>query len=208
VIFVFTIVVVYLLSKFASKLELIDLPGEHRQHRIATPMIGGIAIYLSLLLGLLVVDSSYWSLLPSLFLMCAVGALDDRSTLPSWLRFFAQALAAYLMIAFTDVLLFDLGYQFSASTRILLGEPWSTVMTIFSCIGVVNAINMSDGLDGLAGCLTLIVLITLMFFGHPASGLILVSIGAVAGFLFWNIRVVRKQASVFMGDAPGLLCSA
>jgi UDP-GlcNAc:undecaprenyl-phosphate GlcNAc-1-phosphate transferase len=192
---------VYLLSKFSVKLGLIAEPGEHRLHPTATPMVGGIAIYLGLIVGMLLIDSSFSSLLPSLFLMCAVGALDDRYNLPSWARFLAQGIAAYLMIALGNVALVDLGYLFSSYQRILLSPLWSSVLTIFACIGVINAVNMSDGLDGLAGSLVFLVLLSLLLLGHPSQGLLLVSLSAIGGFLVWNIRIARPQAKVFMGDA-------
>lgn len=198
---VITSLAVYLLSKFSAKLGLIAEPGEHRLHQTATPMVGGIAIYLGLLSGMLLIDGSFSSLMPSLFLMCAVGALDDRYNLPSWTRFLAQGLAAYLMIVFSNVALVDLGYLFSSDQRILLSPLGSTILTIFACIGVINAVNMSDGLDGLAGSLVFLVLLSLFLFGHPSQGLLLISLSAIAGFLVWNIRIGRPQAKVFMGDA-------
>lgn len=198
---VFTSVAIYTLSRLASKLELLAIPGEHRLHDKATPMVGGIGIYLGLLVGLLLVDNSFSTLLPSLFLLCAVGAMDDRYKLPSWCRFLAQGCAAYLMLHLTGVGLYDLGYIFSTESRIMLAKPWSTLMTIFACVGVINAINMSDGLDGLAGSLVIVVLVALLINGHPSPGLILIAISAVMSFLLWNLRVVRTRAAVFMGDA-------
>jgi len=200
-IFVLTLGAVYLLSRLAPKLGLLAEPGEHRLHQESTPMVGGLAMYIGLICGLLLIDTSFAPLLPSLFLMCAVGALDDRYKLPSWVRFVAQGAAVYLMILFTSVVLVDLGFLFSGTDRILMGRFWSVSMTIFACIGVINAINMSDGLDGLAGTLVFIVLLSLLLIGHPASGFIVVCLSVIAGFLFWNIRLGRSRASAFMGDA-------
>lgn len=200
-----TLMAAYLLSKLAPSLGLLALPGEHRQHQKATPMVGGIAIFLGILVGVVIDDFSFESLLPSLFLMCLVGALDDRFKLPSWSRFIAQGLAAYIMIRFTGEVLVDLGYIFSNDSKILLNQGWSSVMTIFACVGVINAINMSDGLDGLAGSLVLILLVVLLVIGHPAQGLIVAAAGAVAGFLCWNVRVGRSQATIFMGDAGSMM---
>lgn len=205
VVFVVTLITTHFLARSAPALGLLAEPGEHRLHTRVTPMVGGIAIYFGLLLGLLLVDHSFSVLMPSLFLLCIVGALDDRFTLPSWSRFLAQGVAAYLMMRFTNVALIDLGSLFSVDSAVLMSGPWSKLMTIFACIGVINAINMSDGLDGLAGSLVLIVLFSLLVLGHPALGLILVAASAVAGFLFWNLRVGRTHAKVFMGDAGSMM---
>ncbi len=200
-IFVLTLGAVYLLSRFASKLGLLAEPGEHRLHQEPTPMVGGLAMYLGLICGLILIDNSFAPLLPSLFLMCAVGALDDRYGLPSWVRFVAQGVAVYLMTLFTSVILIDLGYLFSGTDRILMSGLWPISMTIFACIGVINAVNMSDGLDGLAGTLVFIVLLTLLLIGHPTQSFIAICLSVIAGFLVWNIRLGRARARVFMGDA-------
>lgn len=204
-VFLFVLSAVYFLSMLAPTLGLMAIPGEHRLHHSATPMVGGIAIYLGLLLGLVLIDDLFSLLLPGLLLMCVIGVLDDRFGLPSWSRFLAQAIAAYLMIRFTNVAIVDFGYLFSASSRIIMSDFWSNIMTVFACIGVINAINMSDGMDGLAGTLVLLVLTTLLIFGHPAQALIFVTISSVAGFLFWNLRLGRKRAKVFMGDAGSMM---
>ncbi len=205
VIFIVTLFTVFFLSKYAPKVGLLALPGEHRLHKIATPMVGGIAIYLSLLLGVFTIDKTATLLLPSLFLICAVGALDDRFALPSWVRFLAQGISAYLMVYFTNVVLVDLGYLLSGSARVVMVNYWPAGLTIFACIGVINAVNMSDGLDGLAGSLVLVVLITLLLVGHPLQNLILVTASSVAAFLCWNLRIGRDRAKVFLGDAGSMM---
>jgi UDP-GlcNAc:undecaprenyl-phosphate GlcNAc-1-phosphate transferase len=204
-VFSLTLIAAYLLSRLAPRLGLLALPGEHRRHQKATPMVGGLAIFLGLFLGLLLDSFSFHLLLPSLFLICLVGALDDRYALPSWSRFIAQGLAAHIMMSLTGETLIDLGAIFSSDSQMLLNHGWSSVMTIFACIGVINAINMSDGLDGLAGSLVLIILIALLIIGHPSQGLIVVVTSSVAAFLCWNLRVGRSQASIFMGDAGSMM---
>jgi UDP-GlcNAc:undecaprenyl-phosphate GlcNAc-1-phosphate transferase len=201
VVLVLTSLAVYLLARLAPSLGLLAEPGEHRVHQTATPMVGGLAIFLGLSLGVVLIDRSFAPLLPSLFLMCVIGAIDDRHHLPSWVRFLAQAVAAYLMIALSNVALLDLGSLFSSNQVVLLDPMWSTAITMFACIGVINAVNMSDGLDGLAGSLVFLVLLSMLLIGHPSQGLLLISLSAVAGFLSWNVRVARRRAKVFMGDA-------
>ena len=190
---------VFLLARFADKLSLIDKPSEHRQHKIETPMVGGLAMFLGLASGYLLFNQLSVGLLFCLFLICLLGAVDDRLQLPSWLRFICQGLITYLMINLTGIELQSLGILFS--NQELLLQNWSVPITIFATIGVINALNMSDGLDGLAGCLTLIVLVALLSISGFQSPLIILSIAMLVGFLVWNLRVKRKQAYVFMGDA-------
>jgi len=189
----------YCLSILAPKIGLLAYPGDHRLHLEPTPMVGGIAIFIGIALGVFLLDQSYLSILPSLFLLCFIGGIDDRYKLPFLVRFAAQAFSAYLMIELTGTNLTSLGNLF-LDTEILLGE-WSKPLTIFAVVGVINAINMSDGLDGLAGSLTVLVLITALILNPELHSFTAINIAAIAGFLFWNLRVGRLKAKLFMGDA-------
>lgn len=198
-IFLVSVIACWSLARLAPQLKLLAVPGEHRAHRVPTPMVGGIAIYAAICLGALL-DGSFKALLPCLLLLCVVGVLDDRYALPSLFRLVAQGVAAYLMVELTGVQLQDLGYLFSFDSKALL-NAWSTPMTVFAVIGVINAVNMSDGIDGLAGSLVALTLIALLMLGNPNIGFILITLAALAGFLFWNLRVGRNSARIFMGDA-------
>lgn len=198
-VFFCVVVLTYFLSLFAPRFELLAFPGEHRRHHRPTPMVGGISIFIGILFGLVVIDNSHQNILPSMLLLCAVGVLDDRFKLTSWVRIICQGVAAYMMIELTGVRLLSLGSLFSSEV-IHLGT-WSTPLTIFATIGVINAINMSDGLDGLAGLLTTLILTSILFISPELYNFSSISIAAIFGFLFWNLRIFRDRASVFMGDA-------
>ena len=198
-VFISTAVSAYVLALLAPKIGLVALPGEHRKHQQATPLVGGVAIFVGILVAYVLVDNSQLGLLPSLALLCLVGVIDDRFKLPSWVRFVAQAMAAYLMIKFTGVQLTSLGSLVSENET-LLGS-WAGPMTVFAVIGVINAINMSDGLDGLAGSLVILVLLAILSFDSKLQGFVLQVIVAILGFLIWNIRIARDYAKLFMGDA-------
>ena len=199
-VFLVTTIAVYGFISLAPAMKLLALPGEHRLHQEPTPMVGGIAIYIGILSGFILVDASFYRLLPCLFLMCLVGVLDDRFSLPSWSRFLVQGAVAYLMIKLTGVQLEGLGLLVSADTELLLGS-WATPMTIFATIGVINAVNMSDGMDGLASGMVLLILISLIVLGTPSKALVLITVMALLGFMLWNVRLLGERARAFMGDA-------
>jgi len=198
-VFFISLASIFVLLKQASNLKLIALPGGHRQHLQPTPLVGGLGICFAILVGVFLLDSSSYQILPSLVVLCALGALDDRYSLHAVVRFIAQGAAAFLMICLTGVKLNTLGFLFSQQELLLGG--WATSVTVFACIGVINAVNMSDGLDGLAGSFTLLILLCLCVLGSPDRVLILIACASVSGFLFWNIRIKRLQARVFMGDS-------
>lgn len=200
-VFVVSAGVAFIASLYAHKLGLIASPGEHRTHSQPTPVVGGIGLFAGLLLGWQLSGLMLVGVFASLSLVFLVGALDDRFALPSWVRLMAQALAAYMMVELTGVRLISLGFIWSAENEVLLGDLESVILTVFATMGVINALNMSDGMDGLAGSLAILVLLALLWFHAYPPELIIVALLSVAGFLVWNLRVLRKRARMFMGDA-------
>ena len=118
----------FALAHFAPKLKLIAEPGEHRQHKVDTPVVGGLAIYLALVCGCLMLGFPSPELMFCLSLICLMGVLDDRFALPSWSRFIAQGLITYLMIKLTGIQLLSLGVLFSNQELVL--AAWSVPVTI------------------------------------------------------------------------------
>lgn len=198
-VFLIVFVAIFCLAQLAPRLGLIAIPGEHRTHESPTPVVGGIAMFIGVSIAIVFASPGHLALLPSIALLILVGVLDDRLNLPSWSRFIAQGLAAYMMIKFSGTQLSSLGHLIPEQEILLSG--WSTPLTIFAVIGVINAVNMSDGLDGLAAALISLLLLILIVIEAPSDVLIELTLASLLAFLFWNIRVFRSTARVFMGDA-------
>ena len=77
---------------------------------------------------------------------------------------------------------------------------YSIIFTIFCVVGLMNAFNMIDGLNGICASFALIPLLILMFFGTVKYGL-LIPIGALIGFLTYNLGWFGKKRGVFLGDS-------
>ena len=77
---------------------------------------------------------------------------------------------------------------------------------ILVILGTTNAVNLTDGIDGLASSVSAIILTCLtvigIMFGQPEISVFgSIVIGAVLGFLMFNLH----PAKVFMGDTGSLL---
>ena len=193
-----------------NKNLLIDLPNKSRKfHKRATPLTGGLAILISALItGEMYVtlndlrgyipDFTYYLIISSIFLVL-VFLFDDIKGIKAYIRIFFQAALALFMILTTEVYITNLGNIFSFGD-IYLGA-FGIPFTIFCVVGIMNAFNMIDGINGLcAGC----AMTALLFIGF-SSGLIYESmlvllIGSITGFLFFNLRIVGKKRAVFLGD--------
>lgn len=197
------------LRALAHKLNFMDHPGGRKQHAAPTPTIGGLAMFLAMLIALVSLDAVHGNL--SVLVACGallvlLGVLDDRHGLSVSLRMMIQVFLVLLVIMGADGMITHLGTLFGRDIPLgLFAIPFSVV----AFVGGINAINMIDGADGMAGKMSLITLlgVTTIFcitgnFQHLT--LVMALIGALLGFLLFNTRLFVKRAWVFMGDAGSM----
>ncbi len=196
------------LARAASTLRLIDEPGGRKAHGRPVPLVGGLAIFLALLAGTVIVDigASAGYFLFALSIVIAAGMWDDVAEISPRVKFAIQIMASGVMIWGAGVELTSVGN--------LLG--WKSIglwifaipMTVFAIVGVVNSINMVDGLGGS------VAFVAFAWYCAVAaqSGLevqfktALIFCGAIAGFLLFNLRFPwQPRAKVFLGDAGSLM---
>jgi UDP-GlcNAc:undecaprenyl-phosphate GlcNAc-1-phosphate transferase len=125
--------------------------------------------------------------------------IDDFIGIRASIRLAFQALIAYLFILMCDVSIINLGNLFGFGV-IELKYIYSIIFTIFCVVGLMNAFNMIDGLNGICASFALMPLLILMFFGSVKYGL-LIPIGALIGFLTYNLGWFGKKRGVFLGDS-------
>ncbi|MEE9412768.1 MAG: MraY family glycosyltransferase, partial [Methylococcales bacterium] len=197
--FLISTLTIRMLIPVAHYLKLIDHPGKHRRHFRPTPLIGGISIYLTLLVTVMYaalhgtqVYSEYPTiLLFSVLLIVIVSCIDDQRELTVPTRFFAQAISVLLLISISGIKLHSFGHW---SDLLVIRSEWLVAcITAVALIGSVNAMNMIDGVDGLAGGIGLISLAMLAFIAWGAGlgtdfSFLIACCGAVCGFLVYNMR--------------------
>ncbi|MGI9291127.1 MAG: MraY family glycosyltransferase [Gammaproteobacteria bacterium] len=208
-----------LLRPVASRLGLTDLPDTRKSHQGEMPLVGGIAIYLAIILAILLhfllfgqsaQNDQILSFLGGALLLVIVGAWDDWVGLSPLIRFLAQIFAAFIMVYGGGIFLSDLGHLIYNNQIFSLGDL-SVPFTVFVVVGMINAINMTDGLDGLSGNMTLVSLAGLgvanSLWGNQGHLILLNTVSAaVAGFLVVNQRSFwRNTAWVFLGDAGSMM---
>ncbi len=190
-----------------------DYPAGRKDHAEPTPVIGGVAmlvgIVLASILTLDAIDSSLGGFLVAGALLVVVGLLDDKYDLDWRLRILAQISAALVMIFVGGIRVHYLGHLFGHE-NVFLGAL-SVPFTVFATVGIINAVNMIDGVDGLAGLLVLAALAMLsaatVYSGNQALLThSLLATGAVSGFLLFNLRHPwQRSAKSFMGNAGSAL---
>ena len=198
-------------AKLSLRLRFVDRPGGRKDHSGAVPPIGGLVLFPAFMITYALTGPdihALWPLFVSLSLILITGVLDDRLQLNAWIKFFMHFLCAAIIVLAGDAQIYQLGNLFGFGDFGLgfMSVPFS----IISVVLFINAINLMDGIDGLAGGQGFVVMFWLAvacFIGGDTVALmaILPLMGALAGFLFHNMRSpFRPRASVFLGDAGSM----
>jgi UDP-GlcNAc:undecaprenyl-phosphate GlcNAc-1-phosphate transferase len=133
----------------------------------------------------------------ALFIMIFM-IFDDYFGIRALIRLIFQSLIVLIMIFMTDEKIVGVGDLFGLGDVTL--EMFSVAFTVFCVVGLMNAFNMIDGLNGICASLALVPLSFVAFFGNFSYGL-LIPIGAIVGFLAYNLGYLGKKRRVFLGDS-------
>ena len=205
--FIVTMIVTALLipivMKVGTKLGIVAHKNKRTVHKIEVPRIGGYAIYISSLIGMVIflkTDPQINAILIASFLVFFIGLFDDVHDLSPKTKLIVELIAAIIVILYGDIYL--KGFDF-------LPADWPPILpgaiTVLWIVGITNAINLIDGLDGLSSGISIIVLFTISITSLTSgrtdiASLSLVLAGAIMGFLFYNFY----PAKIFLGDCGAL----
>jgi UDP-GlcNAc:undecaprenyl-phosphate GlcNAc-1-phosphate transferase len=205
-----TVAVMLALRPVASASGLVDRPGGRKSHRGDVPVVGGIAMFFGMTVGLAFVPRAldqYYFMLFAAGILVAIGVLDDRKHVSLIIRFGAQAVASIVMVRAGDLLITDIGDPLGIG--IIHMGPWAYPFSVLVCMSVINAFNFIDGIDGLAGSLALVAIGAVIVAAVGLSSVIVAGIVAAAcviAFLAFNFPAnVNRRYRSFMGDAGSTL---
>ena len=197
------------LRPIAIYFNLVDIPSGRKQHVGHIPLIGGLSVYVGILVAILAaypIHDKLFYLLVSASLILVAGLVDDIKQLGVWVRVLIQAIACLIMVKGTGVYVESLGDLFGMG-EIHLGQ-WGIPFTIFGVIGLVNATNMSDGIDGLTGSLALVAIMGVFVFeslsgNYRLLDFLLVMAAALVPYLLTNLSIISER-QIFLGDAGSM----
>ena len=200
-----TFSLVYPVKKLAYKLKIMDFPNERKVNVKPMPRLGGLAIVLGTVIGILYLHLTHIFFLQYLVgavIITITGLLDDKFTLPPIVKLGGQLIAA-IFLTWSGILIERITLPLIGIIE--LNVFISIIVTLIWIIGITNAINLIDGLDGLASgvstiALTSILLMAIIDHQYFVAGLCIVLIGSNIGFLFHNFH----PAKIYMGDTGSL----
>ncbi len=210
---------------FAMAWGAIAKPRDRDVHAVATPRMGGVALFIGFAAALFVAHrlpalrSAFangpemnWILVAGA-VICLLGVLDDRYELDSLTKLAGQVVATGIMVTLGGVQLAEIYVPWGDSGTVSLGRDLGIPVTILLTVVTINAINFIDGLDGLAAGVTAIGALAFFTFSyHLASAnfldvaaaptlLTAALAGTCLGFLPHNFFPAR----IFMGDSGSML---
>lgn len=203
--FISTLLLVFPVKKLAVRFGFMDRPSKRKIHKQSMPRLGGLAIFIGAMLGLLYLRP-YAPAMPAIILgaviMTAVGLIDDKFDIRPLTKLAGQLVATTVVISG--------GVIIERITLPIIGliefnQFFAIFITVIWIVGITNAINLIDGLDGLASGVTTIGLISILIMAILEGNPIVISLAVILiagnlGFLFHNFH----PATIYMGDTGSM----
>ncbi len=203
----------------ATKWHIVDHPHHPKNvHTHPVPRLGGIGIFLSVLILVMIsLVSSDWLVSGSIeytqyigfllggFILMIGGYIDDRFDLSPRYAIIAPLVASVTVVMF-GVNIEKLTNPFGG---VIYLADWQSNSIVFVWLMIVMyTTKFLDGLDGLATSVTsigslmvLLLALTAAYFQPDVALLAAIILGAQLGFLFWNFH----PASIFLGEGGSTL---
>ncbi len=193
---IFALVLTPVVRAVARRFGVVAKPKTDRWHKKPTAMLGGVAIWLSVVITylLFVPHTPYgWVIIKASSFLFLVGLIDDLIHTKPYQKLIGQVLGSAFVVYY------GLSLPWTQSL------PINMALAIFWLIGITNAVNLLDNMDGLAAGIAIIAagFLALSFIntGQLTDALMLAAFaGALLGFLIYN----SNPASIFMGDCGSM----
>jgi UDP-GlcNAc:undecaprenyl-phosphate GlcNAc-1-phosphate transferase len=232
--FMISAVILYPVRRFANRLGLLDRPGGHSTHVHATPLGGGIGIWLGIILTfaagtvavliarnieagpswipeqLLPYLEGVWSSAGKIWGLLAAGTILVALGLADDRVGINPWIRLVVQFGVAGFVVYGLGIGLTA----FIGIEWLTkILSMIWIVGVINSFNMLDNMDGLSGGVAAVIAAAMAFVMliSPDPGttrpqlLVAALLLVVLGSLLGFLWHNRPPAKIFMGDGGSYL---
>ncbi len=224
--FVLSLALTFLARKFALRIGFVSRPASDRFAKNVVPLGGGIAIFATLVITIMVSTavavffaapghldwlgksvtihtegfiskiSKLMILLILVLVLFLLGLWDDKKHLGPFFK-----LAVQFLIAICAAFFADIRVEFFIENKII-----TSLLSAFWIVLIINSFNFLDNMDGLSAGIAVItsgILFSIAALNGQVfiSALAIVFIGTLSGFLAFNF----PPAKIYMGDAGSLV---
>lgn len=219
---ILTAILTLFIKKIALTFNIVDLPDSDSEagrkiHKQATPLLGGIAIFVAYFILLFsfaphfLSGNLHWSHLIAFFLGALIiiigGALDDKYNLRPSLQIIFPLLAIVALIiggVQIEKITNPFGGYFSLESLLIIGP----VLIAAWLLGMMYTTKLLDGVDGLVsgvsaigGLIIFLFTLTTRYYQPDIAFAAILLTGAACGFLIFNWH----PAKIFLGEGGSLL---
>ena len=188
------------MRRLAFLLGALDVPAARKVHAVATPLLGGAAVYAAFAITVLFnfnFSRGLKGVAVGATIVVTLGVLDDLWDLPATVKLAGQVAGVAAAIAY-GVTLNVVPNWLPAAFAL------NVVLTLLWFLTVTNAVQFLDGMDGLAAGLGVIAglffSLTALQTNQPFLFFLAAPlVGACLGFLPYNLR--PGGARIFLGDS-------
>lgn len=207
--FLATVITTPIVRKVALRWKLGDKPNGRQIHTHMIPHLGGIAIVLGAIFGMIAVavltgddgasmGSLLQRMLPAVVLIIALGMIDDMKSLRAIQKLTIQVISAAILALSGFLLFTGIPVVDGSGTAVL-------IISVIFLVGVSSSVNLIDGHDGLAAGISLLSVVgfavmAVLLESPLTFAVSLVLGGACLGFLVFNFPPGR----IFMGDTGSM----
>lgn len=196
--------------RLAFRFGVLDKPGRRKVHKQPKPLLGGLAIFVSFNLVLLVLwllgyiqraqRFQVFSIAAGGLVIMVVGLIDDIKPITPRIKLLTQvavSAAAAMIIILGDVKLSV--YVLDAHDVLAL------LVTVVWVVAITNSFNLLDNMDGLSAGVGVIAAVSFAVIGvmqrEPVVSMLALAVGgSCLGFLRYNLA----PSKIFMGDAGSM----
>lgn len=216
----------WVVLKIFPKLKLLDKPHKYGLKRDPIPYPGGLAIvaaFCVLVISFLDLDKTLTCFLIAAILIAATSFIDDRMSLPPWVRLLVQFIAGIILV-FGGISISSITNPFGGSINLLnfqipisLGEfsftfhLFADLVTILWIMVMVNSFNWIDGVPGMTSSVSAVsALVLLLLSLRPgfhyidqtqAITLSTIIFAVSLGFLIFDF----PKPKILMGDTGSMI---
>ncbi len=196
--------------KISIMKNLVDNPDARKLQRNPVPVMGGIAVFFGIVIGIcssqmMFNSPNVFMLVAAMLIMLYTGTIDDIIDLSPTIRFIIEILVVLWMMYINKSSIDCFWGLWGVDT---IPQWISYPLTIFASVGIINAINLIDGVNGLSSgfCFMASVMFAIIFYttGNTVMTIIATSAaGAIIPFFFHN--VFGYHTRMFIGDGGTLV---
>lgn len=188
--------------------ELMDNPNDRSSHKSKTPTLGGVAFFISLIIGLFLIErfntNHSISIIAGLTVLFVIGLKDDLMVLSAKTKFLVQIVAVTFLLDSLELL----NFNFHGFLGVGSLSSWLAILlNYFVVLAIINGYNLIDGIDGLASMVGIVIFsVSFVIFYYVGSYyfalLSAIGVGFLLAFLRYNLS---KNKKIFMGDTGSMI---